>query len=144
MERGWIFQKNEYKSTFSAGLDPAEMAEQGRAMLDNLVNVDHFLFHQIKSDVESEALECSMLWNVVQVSELINFPKPLIAAVNGPTVSKCLILNTINTHGREGELSFDMVWKEADLNSQWVTHLMRRMFATLPLFYLVCHKYIMW
>ena len=62
MERGGIFQKNEYKSTFSAGLEPAEMAERGRAMLDNLVNVDYFLFHQqIKSDVESEKLKCSML-----------------------------------------------------------------------------------
>jgi len=45
-----------FLTAVAKGLDPVEMAERGRAMLDNLV------------------------------SELINFSKPLIAAVNGPTV----------------------------------------------------------
>jgi len=45
-----------FLTAVSKGLDPLEMAERGRAMLDNLV------------------------------SELIDFSKPLIASVNGPTV----------------------------------------------------------
>jgi len=45
-----------FLTAVSKGLHPADMAERGRAMLDNLV------------------------------SEMIDFSKPLIAAVNGPTV----------------------------------------------------------
>ena len=45
------FKRMNTNLPFPAGLDAAEMAERGRAMLDNLVDYFHF-FHQIKSDVE--------------------------------------------------------------------------------------------